>query len=333
MKEKTVTTENEKLFLGEEDYMDKMVHHVRPILDKIRKTGYYKSFDGAMIYYEAYIHPLEKATIVISHGFCEFAKKFEEVIFYFYQAGYTVYIPEHRGHGYSKRSVKDQSKVHIRSYQEYVLDLHGFITEVVRKDGIHGKLFLYAHSMGGAVAALYIEQYTEVFSRAVLSSPMLEIDFGRTPVILIWLVLLFKKLIHKDEDYVAGHQAFDSIPHFETSSCLSEARYRDIFEKRVQDTNYQTYGASCAWTLASLRAIRKLQRQAGQVKIPVLLLQAGRDTTVKPGGQKRFAEKSQNTRMVVIPDSKHEIYNAGAAIRKDYYDIIFGFLEELQKDT
>jgi lysophospholipase len=65
----------------------------------------------------------------------------------------------------------------------------------------------------------------------------------------------------------------------------------------------------------------------------VLLLQAGRDTTVKPGGQKRFAEKSQNTRMVVIPDSKHEIYNAGAAIRKDYYDIIFGFLEELQKDT
>lgn len=332
MKEKTVTTENEIVFLGEEDYMDKMVHSVRPRLDKIRKTGYYKSFDGARIYYEAYKHPLEKATIVISHGFCEFAKKFEEVIFYFFQAGYTVYIPEHRGHGYSIRSVKDHSKVHIRSYHEYVLDLHVFITEAVRKDGIAGKLYLYAHSMGGAVAALYLEQYPEVFSGAVLSSPMLEIDFGRTPVFLIWLVLLFKKLIHKDEDYVAGHQAFDSIPHFETSSCLSEVRYRDIFEKRLQNTNYRTYGASCAWTLASLRAIRKLQRQAGQVKIPVLLLQAGRDTTVKPGGQKRFAEKSQNTRIVVMPDSKHEIYNAGTAVRKDYYDIIFGFLKEIEED-
>ena len=332
MKEKTVTTENEKVFLGEEDYREKMVHSVRPIMNKIRRTGYYKSFDGAKIYYEAYIHPLEKATIVISHGFCEFAKKFEEVIFYFYQAGYTVYIPEHRGHGYSKRSVKDHSKVHIRSYHEYVLDLHGFITEVVRKDGITGKLFLYAHSMGGAVAALYLEEYTEVFSGAVLSSPMLEIDFGKTPVFLIWLVLLFKKLVHKDEDYVTGHQAFDSIPHFETSSCLSEVRYRDIFEKRLQDINYQTYGASCAWTLASLRAIRKLQRQAGKVKIPVLLLQAGRDTTVKPGGQKRFAEKSQNTRMVVIADSKHEIYNADTAVRKDYYDIIFGFLKEIAED-
>lgn len=329
MKENTVTAVNEQVFLGEEDYRGKMVQIVRPLLDKARKTGYYKSFYGARIYYEAYIHPQERAAIVISHGFCEFAKKFEEVIFYFYQAGYTVYIPEHRGHGYSKRSVKDHGKVHICSYQDYVLDLHGFITEVVSKDRIHGKLVLYAHSMGGAVAALYLEQYTEVFSGAVLSSPMLEIDFGKTPVFLIWLMLLFKKLIGLEEDYVAGHHAFDGIPHFETSSCLSEARYQEIFEKRLQDTNYQTYGASCAWTLASLRAVRKLQRHARQVKTPVLLLQAGKDTTVKSGGQKRFAEKSQNTRIVLIPDSKHEIYNAHTAVRKDYYDLIFGFLKEI----
>lgn len=328
MKENSEIADNDKIFLGEEDYMDKMERIVRPLLKMNCKTGYFTSFDGTRIFYECYEHPREKAAIVMSHGFCEFTKKFEEVIFYFFQAGYSVYIPDHRGHGYSQRSVRDGGKVHVRSYEEYVQDLHGFITDIVLQGAVHRKLVLYAHSMGGAIAALYLEQYPEVFSRAILSSPMLEIDFGIAPAWIVWLVMLFKKLTHSEEDYVWGHGAFDGIPQFETSSCLSEARYKDIFTKRLQDTNYQTYGASCAWTLASLRAVRELNRNARLVKTPTLLIQAGKDTTVRPGGQKKFARHSQNTRLVAIPASKHEIYNAGTAIREEYYHKIFSFLEE-----
>jgi lysophospholipase len=316
------------IFLGEEDYTDKMDRIVRPLLEINRKTGYFQSFDGTRIFYECYDHPEERAVIVMSHGFCEFTKKFEEVIFYFFQAGYSVYIPDHRGHGYSQRSVKDSDKVHIRSYEEYVRDFHGFITDIVLKGAADRKLVLYAHSMGGAIAALYLEQYPEVFSCAVLSSPMFKIGFGKAPAWLIWLVMLYKKLTRAEVDYVPGHGAFDGIPHFETSSCLSEARYQDIFAKRLQDANYRTYGASCAWTLASLRAVRRLSRNAGLVKTPTLLIQAGKDTTVRPGGQKKFAGRSKNTRLVVMPASKHEIYNADTAVREEYYHIIFAFLEE-----
>lgn len=328
MKEKFEMAGNDMIFLGEEDYMDKIVHIVRPLLEENRKTGYFLSFDGTKIFYEYYDHPNEKAAVVISHGFCEFTAKFEEVIFYFFQAGYSVYIPDLRGHGYSQRMVQDRSKVYIHSYDEYVLDFHSFITNIVLKDKIPKKLVLYAHSMGGAIAALYLEQYPDMFSCAILSSPMLEIDCGKTPASLVWLLMLYKKFTRSDEDYVSGHGAFDGIPHFEASSCLSEARYNDIFTKRLQDKNYQIYGASCAWTLASLRAVRKLQKHAKLVKTPILLFQAGNDTTVKPGGQKRFAEKSKNTRLVVMPDSKHEIYNANTALRKEYYHKIFAFLEE-----
>lgn len=328
MKENSKMVNKDNIFLGEEDYMDKMVRIVRPLLEKNRKAGYYKSFDGTGIFYEYYEHPKEKAAIVMSHGFCEFTKKFEEVIFYFFQEGYSVYIPDHRGHGYSQRIVEDRSKVHVHSYREYVRDFHGFITDIVLKGKIHRKLVLYGHSMGGAIAALYLEQYPEVFSCAILSSPMLEIDFGKTPIFFVWLAMLYKKLIHLDEAYVSGHGAFDGVSHFESSSCLSEVRYQDIFTKRLQDENYRTYGASCAWTLASLRAVRKLNKNAKLVKTPVLLFQAGSDTTVKPGGQKKFAKRSKNTRLVVMPGSKHEIYNAGSDIRKVYYADIFAFLNE-----
>ncbi len=314
--------------LGEEEYQDQMTHMVRPLLDEKRKSGYFQSFDGTRIYYETYINSREKAAIVISHGFCEFTKKFEEVIFYFYQAGYSVYIPDHRGHGYSQRTVEDLSKVSINSYDEYVKDFHSFITTIVYPDQGHKKLILYAHSMGGAIAALYLEQYQDIFSCAILSSPMLEINCGGIPLPIVHLVTLYKKLIHSDTEYVTGHQAFDGIPQFETSCCLSEARYNYIFSWRLQDENYQTYGASYAWTRASLKAVHKLQRHVKLVKTPILLFQAGNDSTVKPGGQRRFAKRAENVKLVVLSDSKHEIYNAKEAIREEYYHRLFDFIEE-----
>ncbi len=327
MKEKLVTSKD-KIFIGEEDYKEQMLLKVRPLLEENRKTGYFESFDGAKIFYESYEHPEEKATIVMSHGFCEFTKKFEEVIFYFFQEGYSVYIHDHRGHGYSQRNTLDRCKVHQQSYEEYVQDMHLFITNVVRNEQKDRKLILYGHSMGGAIAALYLEEHPEIFTCAILSSPMLEIDFGKTPSTIAWWVMLIKKITHSEEEYVSGHGAFDGIPLFETSSCLSKARYEDIFSKRVQDENYQTYGASCAWTLASISAVRKIRKHAKKVKVPVLLFQAGKDTTVRSGGQINFAKRSGNTRLVIIPESKHEIYNADSKIRKEYYSTIFAFLKK-----
>ena len=328
MKEKYEKIKDNMILLGDEEYEEQMFHLVRPLLEQKRKTGYFESFDGTKLFYEYYEHHEEKATVVISHGFCEFTQKFEEVIFYFFQAGYSVFILDHRGHGYSERRVEDQSKVHIHSYKEYVQDFYHFIKNIVLKEDNSRKFVLYAHSMGGAIAALFLEQYRDIFSCAILSSPMLEMDCGNPPTAIVWLVMLFKKLIHKEEEYVSGHGAFDGIPHFTTSSCLSEERYNYIFSKRLQDRNYQTYGGSCGWTLASLKAVRKLQKNACRVKTPILLFQAGKDTTVKPGGQIRFANKSKHTRLILMPDSKHEIYNANVEIRKKYYQYMFEFIEE-----
>lgn len=326
---KIFENQNNKItFLEEIDFIEKMDNIVRPILEKNCSCGYFHSFDGAEIFYKYYHNPREKAAVVISHGFCEFTEKFEEVIFYFFQAGYSVYIHDHRGHGYSKRMLNDKNKVYIHSFDEYVLDLYSFIRQIVLKDGTHNKTVLYAHSMGGAIAALFLEQYPDIFSHAILTSPMLEIELGKTPEAIAYLVMLFKKLTGSEEEYVKGHGAFDGVPCFKSSSCLSEARYDYIFAKRVRDENFRTYGASCAWLLAGLRAVRKLQKHAGRVLIPVLIFQAGRDTTVRPGGQKRFADRSKNTKLVMMPDSKHEIYNANFEIRKEYYQNIFSFIEE-----
>ena len=333
MQDKSYVVNHKIIYLKEDDYEEQMLHTVRPLLEEYQETGYFQSYDGTKIYYESYLNPREKAAIVISHGFCEFTKKFEEVIYYFLQAGYSVYIADHRGHGYSQRTIEDNSKVTIHSYDEYVHDFHSFVSHVVLKDRGPQKLVLYAHSMGGAIAALYLEQYPDIFSCAILSSPMMEMNTGRLPVGLVWLVMLYKKLTGSEGEYVTGHRAFDEVPRFETSSCISEVRYHNSFSKRLQDKNYRTNGATFAWTLASLKALRKLQRNAELIETPILLFQAGKDSTVKPGGQKRFAKRTKHTQLVRIPDSKHEIYNASTELIELYYQKMFAFLDEILQDV
>lgn len=67
----------------EANYQRTMKCDVEPYLRNCEKDGYIESYDRTAIYYRTYRIPQAKAAIVISHGFCEFAEKYKEVIYYF----------------------------------------------------------------------------------------------------------------------------------------------------------------------------------------------------------------------------------------------------------
>jgi len=79
--------------------------------DAIREQGATATFRGA---------------IVISHGFTELAEKYDELVWYFLLAGYSVCVLEHSGHGKSARDVDNRCMVWIDDWQRYVADLAGF---------------------------------------------------------------------------------------------------------------------------------------------------------------------------------------------------------------
>ena len=67
-------TWREKNFLiNEEDFEAKMQETVLPLLKADIREEYFTSRDGSRIHTEYMINQDEKAAIVISHGFCEFA--------------------------------------------------------------------------------------------------------------------------------------------------------------------------------------------------------------------------------------------------------------------
>ena len=169
------------ILFGEKDYIYRMETVVRDFLKKNVRHGYFRSYDNARIHYYAIKHENEKGVIVISHGFCDFFYKYHEMSYYFYELGYSVYFIDHRGHGYSQRMTSDISKVYIQSYKQYVDDLKCFMDKIVTRRSTSDNYILFAHSMGGAIGAMFLEMYPQYFKRAVLSSPLMKMKFKNLP--------------------------------------------------------------------------------------------------------------------------------------------------------
>ena len=156
-----------------------MINEVEPFLAERRNEGTFNSFDGRPISYEYYITENAKASVVISHGFTESAEKFREMSYYFINEGYNVFAITHRGHGASYKESIDPYTVYVSEFNDYIKDFYTFIKRIVTPNSDSLPLYLYAHSMGGAIAALTLEQYPDIFKKAVLNAPM--IHFKSSP--------------------------------------------------------------------------------------------------------------------------------------------------------
>jgi pimeloyl-ACP methyl ester carboxylesterase len=86
--------------------------------------------------------------------------KFSELVYGFYHQGYSVFIYEQRGYGHSSRIGKDPRRAHTDDFMFFARDLNAFMEQVV-KARHPDDIYLFAHSMGGAVAALYLKEYPD----------------------------------------------------------------------------------------------------------------------------------------------------------------------------
>ena len=134
-------------------------------------TGSFTAFDNIKIHYEYILTENSKASVVIVHGLSEFTKKFYEFIYYVLNQGYNVFIYDQRCHGLSGRLTNRIDLLHVDSFKDYVKDLSQFIEQVVIPTE-DKPIYLYSHSMGGAISALYLAECSDRVQRAVLAAPM-----------------------------------------------------------------------------------------------------------------------------------------------------------------
>ena len=315
-----------KVLLRDKDFVEKMEEKVRPFLTNRINSGFFERIEGQHIYYEHYEADDKKGTVVIVHGFTEFTDKYLEILYYFYNEGYSVFIYDQRGHGHSTRYVDQAHLVHVQSFVQYAEDLNIFMDTVVRPKTGSGPYFLFGHSMGGCISALFLEKHPEIFTAAVLSSPMLRLSFGYLPHFAAKAYAAFTKSTGREKLPAPGAAPFNQLPDFENSYATSKARYQWVHELQSADTDYQTTSATCGWVYGAMRAIEALQKNADQARLPILICQAGLENLVDNEGQRIFAEHAPNAKLVRIENAKHEIFLSSSDVLDEYYRTIFDFL-------
>ncbi len=313
-------------YLQEKDFCMRMKEQVEPYLKTYRRRGRFRGYDGVPIFYYSYVKEQARGCIVISHGFSEFAEKYNELVFYFLQAGYSVFVPEHRGHGSSWRKLKEPDKVYVKSFEQYVWDLRIFMNRIVKP--YDKEAVLFAHSMGGAIGALYLEKYPKDFQKAVLSSPMIQMKVGNLPYKAAIAIAHVCSALGLGSIYAAGQHGFTEQTCFEKSSSLSKERHQYAYEKRLQNRRYQTSGAVYAWVSAAGKAAAYVRdvKNIQKIRIPVLLFASGREHMVNTEEICRFAGKLQSARLVWLLDAKHEPFHAGERERMYFYNELFRYL-------
>jgi len=316
--------------LGEDDYNDQMNGRVIPFVEEKVVREYVTAEDGTSLAYYYALQEEPKGTVVMLHGFCEFFGKYHESACYFYEAGYNVFFLELRGHGYSDHSYlnEDMDKVSVRDFSLYVSDVCRVMDEAVLKKSSTKEMILFCHSMGGCVGSLVLEEHPNYFTRAVLSSPMMELNWNGNPNWVIRLLAVWARLAGWYKRYLPGQHGFDGVRKFPKGSILSEVRYDYMMKLRTEDEHNQTYGGTYEWAMAAMKAMPKARKNAGKIRVPVLLCTAGLDTMVKNEGQDIFYRNSSTVIRETYENSRHEIFNADEEERKRYFDRVLSFMSK-----
>lgn len=321
---------NRDYFISENNFSTLMDNTVVPFLAKIKTDGYFEALDGKKIHYVTYLTENAKADIVICHGFTESHEKFVEMAYYFVNMGYNVYVIEHRGHGHSHRHNTDPQVVHIKYFGQYVDDLHSFIKKVVRAQGSKLPLYIYSHSMGGAVAVQYMQTHHGVFDKAILSSPMIKARTAGIPEGIARFATRAFILFGKEKEKVIGYRGFDPTRTYEDGNDTSEARYEYYLSKRKENECYRTAAPSYRWVNEAIH-VSKLnldKKRNDNITIPVLLCQPEEDSTVVSEMEDVFIKQVKNGRLVRFTGCRHTIYNSIDTTLREYLDTIEDFLCE-----
>ncbi len=312
--------------LPDEHFAQNLENIITPTLAPYRETFYFNGHGGARLYGEFYRNPNAKVTVVLCHGFCEYIGKYAEVIYNFFSLGYSIAICEHRGHGFSDRQTENLVKVHIDSFDTYTADFNYF-TAYIKKNLSQQPLALYAHSMGGAIALRYLEQYPGTYHATILSCPMIDI---RPSGLSVKIALPYARFLLRRgaADDTVSPAVFIRTPNFALSSCTNEERFNAYFTQRLAEERYQTSVGTVGWLVTCLEAIKLGIQHADHISTPILLCQAGLDTLVYPGGNERLLAKFKNATFCKFPRAKHEICSADAATRADFWKTIATFLNK-----
>jgi lysophospholipase len=287
--------------------------------------GFFEGKNKVEIYYKYFLQSsreTEKGAILISDGRTEAVVKYKEMIYDLFKNGYSVYIHDHRGQGFSERMTQDSDMGFVDDFQNYIDDMKTFYDSILLPNK-HRKVFLLAHSMGGAIGMLYLEQHPSDFNAAAFSSPMLGLPFP---------TCTFIGMLAGDEpEYAMGNTDYENgiEPFVENTLTNSEVRYVRMLEVFDQYPKARLGGASYQRVNKSCEAFDEIFNNYENVRTPFILFSGSEEVIVASSSHNEFVNKvidnGLNANGYLVSGAKHELFIEKDISRNPVITKIFDF--------
>lgn len=265
------------------------------------------------------------AALLILGGRTEFAEKYAELIYDLRHLNMSIYSYDHRGQGLSGRMLTDRQKGHVGKFEHYVEDLDSVLRKVILP--VHKRVYILAHSMGGAVAPMFQLKYPGHVHGMILSSPMLGINCFPLPQFLTRWMGCGALFLGQGKKYIPGGGPYRKISNFHNNVLTSSRNRFDLNEELIDRTTGVALGSpTYRWLYESLAAAGEIAQRADEITIPVLLLQSGSDKVVTAAAQIKFARKASSCRLKTIDNARHELLMERDELRNQALAAIHDFL-------
>jgi acylglycerol lipase len=145
-----------------------------PPADVVHTEGAFQGVGGVRLFEQSW-RPASGETrgaLVLMHGLKDHSSRYADLAIDMAHRGIAVYAFDLRGHGRS-----EGDRVWVEAFDDYLVDLGTFVDSVRKREP--GKpLFLFGHSMGGAIVTLYTLTREPYIQGLILSGPALHVDLS-----------------------------------------------------------------------------------------------------------------------------------------------------------
>ena len=227
-----------------------------------------------------------KAVVIIVHGLCEHAGRYDYVVSRLNEFGFSVYRYDHRGHGRS-----GGEKGYVEDFQLYTDDADK-IVGMVKQDCPNIPRFMLGHSMGGFITGAYGVKYPRQLTGQIFSGAA------------VILLPLFADLSSLD---------FDAVAREPIANALGDiiSRDREVVQAYADDPLVLKEFSTKLMGEVFIKGAKWLMENMAAYKYPCLILHGGDDQIVVPDASQYLYDhiSSADKQIKIYKGLYHEIFN------------------------